>query len=102
MTYRNKKLLQLAKDCPTCMFCGKPNDGTIVACHRNEGKAMGKKVTDAWIAYGCYDCHHELDNGKDMTREERRVKWLMAYAETMKWLIENKHLNNQMFLSRQV
>jgi hypothetical protein len=60
-------------------------DGTVVAAHRNEFSGMGMKTPDFWVAYLCGKCHFELDNGKDMTREERRTFWLRAYANTTRY-----------------
>lgn len=89
MTYRNPKLLKAAKDCPYCMGCGKHNDGTIVAAHRNEGKGIGLKASDAAIAYLCSACHFEYDNGKKMDREDRRAFINTAILRTLIYVIEN-------------
>lgn len=92
MTYRNPSLLKHAQFAPYCMGCGKHNDGTIVAAHRNEGKGMGIKSSDAAIAFLCSECHHEYDNGKSMTKQERREFGNKAVANTLIWMIENKVL----------
>jgi hypothetical protein len=86
--YRNQKLLERLRDIP-CASCG-TQDGTVVAAHRNEGKGMGIKVSDALVAALCVRCHFELDQGKDMTREERREFWNQAYIKTMQYLLENR------------
>jgi len=75
------KLLKSAQD-QACMSCG-ADDGTVVAAHRNEGKGMGYKNPDWQVAYLCHLCHHALDNGKDLTREERRALWNAAYVKTV-------------------
>ena len=85
--YRNKKLLEAARNCP-CSFCG-VEDGTIVAAHRNEGKGMGIKVSDALTTPLCFYCHSLVDQGKGLTREERREMWNQAYINGMKHMIEN-------------
>lgn len=93
MIYRNQELLRLAKDAPSCMACGKPNDGDIVAAHRNQGKGLGMKVSDAMVAYVCSrPCHYDLDQGRDMTRDERRAFWDGAFIKTIAWLFESGHL----------
>lgn len=74
------------------MRCGKNNDSDVVAAHRNETKGIGIKVSDAWVAFICGECHSIVDNGKDLTREERRTEWFRAYANTMKWLLESGRL----------
>lgn len=78
-----KKLRESANGAP-CMSCGKM-DGTVVAAHRNEYGGMGMKTTDVWVAYLCSECHFSLDNGKEMSREERRTFWLRAYANTVRY-----------------
>ena len=83
----SKKLLKAARDLP-CMECGK-QDGTVVAAHRNESKGMGMKNPDWQVAYLCCECHYELDNGKTMTREERRAMWNRAYVKTVDYWFRN-------------
>lgn len=88
--FRSKKILETMRELP-CGHCG-VNDGTVVAAHRNEGKGYGIKVSDALVAPLCFGCHRELDQGKDMTREQRRDFWNRAYINGMQYLIENKLL----------
>lgn len=90
MIYRNPKLLKILRELP-CMNCG-IQDSTVCAAHRNEGKGMGSKVSDALVASLCHRCHYELDNGKELTRDERRDMWNRAYVKTMQYLIEKEHL----------
>lgn len=85
--FRSKKILELMREVP-CGACG-TNDGTVVAAHRNEGKGMGLKVSDALVAPLCFSCHRYLDQGKDMTREERRDFWNRAYINGIQYMIEN-------------
>lgn len=88
--YRNKKLLELCRELP-CQVCQR-QDGTVVAAHRNECKGMGSKVSDALVCSLCYVCHHELDNGKELTKEERRDMWNRAYINTIQQFIEREWL----------
>lgn len=91
MNYRNKKLLQAAEDCPNCMGCGKPNDGTIVASHSNQirdGKGTGIKSQDYRVAYLCHACHNLVDAGRG-SREERLQFWEMAHRNTVAYWFEN-------------
>lgn len=90
MIYRNKKILEACRKLP-CQLCGR-DDGTVCAAHRNEGKGMGLKVSDALVAALCHVCHHEIDNGKTFTREQRREYWAKAYIRTMQALIEQEVL----------
>lgn len=85
--FRSKKIMEACRKLP-CMHCG-ANDGTIVGAHRNMGKGMALKVSDALVASLCYKCHHEYDNGMNLTREERREMWDKAYINTMQYMIEN-------------
>lgn len=88
--YRNKKLLEKMRELP-CAVCGAEN-GTVIAAHRNEGKGMGLKVSDALVTPMCFVCHTNLDHGKHMSREERREQWNLAYINNIKYMIENGHL----------
>lgn len=88
MIYRNKRILELCRELP-CQVCQR-QDGTVVAAHRNEGKGMGMKVSDALVASLCHQCHYELDNGKELTKAERREMWNRAYVGTMKEFIERE------------
>jgi len=60
--------------------------------HRNEGKGMGIKVSDALVAPLCWGCHYILDQGKQLSREERRDFWNRSFINGMQYLIENKKL----------
>jgi len=67
-------------------------DNTIVAAHRNQGKGMGLKVSDALVAPLCHRCHMELDQGKLLSRDERREMWDRAFIRGMQQLIETGQL----------
>jgi hypothetical protein len=86
-TYRNPEMGELLRQLP-CSNCG-AEDGTVVGAHRNEGKGMGTKTSDALQAALCFRCHMFLDQGGGgMTREGRREFWNAAYIKTMQALIE--------------
>jgi hypothetical protein len=87
--YRNKKLLEKMRELP-CAACGV--EGQSVAAHRNEGKGMGLKVSDALTAPLCFKCHFNLDQGKEMSREERRDFWNRAYINNIQKMIETGDL----------
>ena len=73
MTYRNKRLTDLARG-QSCVECG-ANDGTTVWAHSNlleHGKGRGIKAHDAAGMFLCARCHAELDSGTSMSREEKR------------------------------
>ena len=88
--FRSKKMMEACRQLP-CMHCG-ANDGTVVGAHRNMGKGMALKVSDALVASLCYNCHHEYDNGVNLNREQKREMWDKAYINTMQYMIENKIL----------
>lgn len=77
------------------MCCGKHNDGTIVAAHSNQlrdGKGKGIKAHDFRIAYLCYGCHYEIDQGSTLTKEQRQILWEEAHRKTIEWLFLNDHI----------
>jgi hypothetical protein len=87
--YRSPKLLKYAQEATECMHCGKYNDGSVVAAHSNQlrdGKGKSLKAHDFRIAYLCGQCHHELDQGKDMSKAERVEMWEEAHRKTIEWL----------------
>jgi len=65
--YRNQRLLNAARD-QTCMLripgvCTGGGKDTV-ACHSNlgeDGKGGSQKADDCFIAFGCRECHDELD-----------------------------------------
>lgn len=83
MTYRNPRLLLLARD-QACVACGR-SDGTVVAAHSNlgeHGKGMSMKAHDGMTAWLCMRCHRELDQGSVMTKAERRLFTLESICGT--------------------
>jgi hypothetical protein len=93
MNYRNRKLLDAARDQP-CMHCGM-QDGTIVAAHSNwsrHGKGMSIKAHDCFIAFLCSSCHHEIDQGSKLTKIERQQMWQDAFEKTLLHLWSTERL----------
>lgn len=94
MIYRNKKLLEIVRQSP-CQHC-ETEDGTIVAAHSNQlrdGKGRSIKAHDYRIAALCYKCHMELDQGKSLSRDDRREFWEEAHRKTIGWLFETGRLD---------
>lgn len=88
--YRNQELLEVVRESP-CQHCG-VNDGTVCAAHSNQlrdGKGRGLKAHDYRIAALCFKCHSALDQGREMSREERVNMWEEAHRKTVGWLFEN-------------
>ena len=80
--YRNRQLLDLAYLLP-CQHCGAPAPSE--PAHSNwsrHGKGMSIKAHDNYFAALCRKCHMELDQGKNMTFEERNDFWQAAYEKT--------------------
>jgi hypothetical protein len=87
--YRNNRLLEACRSLP-CQLCG-AEDGTVCAAHSNslaDGKGRGLKASDAAVASLCFRCHSEIDQGRKMSKEERREAWLEAHVKTLRMLIE--------------
>ncbi|MFC0666771.1 hypothetical protein ACFSKY_22575 [Azotobacter chroococcum] len=78
--YRSSKWLAAVRKIETCVICGAYG---VQAAHRNFGKAMSQKTDDCLTAALCPSCHSAIDNGKDMTRDERRAILDKAICETL-------------------
>ncbi len=70
----------------TCVLCGRWG---VQVAHRNEGKGMGRKVAGHLTAALCPNCHHEIDNGRTMTRDERRAAMDRAIVLTFDRLVRS-------------
>ena len=89
--YRNKKLLEACRELP-CQHCG-AQDGTVVAAHSNQlrdGKGRGLKAHDYRVASLCYTCHMELDQGANLSKQERIDMWEEAHRKTIGLLFERE------------
>lgn len=61
------------------------NFETVVAAHSNQlkhGKGGGLKAHDCYIAWACYACHAELDQGK-MRYEQKCDYWQAGFERTI-------------------
>ena len=68
MIFRSEKLRRYVA-AMTCVHCGAID---TQAAHRNLGKGMALKASDGLLAALCWREHARIDQGKDMTRDERR------------------------------
>jgi hypothetical protein len=87
------RLLEVVRQSP-CQHCG-AQDGTVVAAHSNQlrdGKGRGLKAHDYRIAALCFTCHAELDQGKNMSKQQRIEMWEEAHRKTVGWLFDNSVL----------
>ena len=88
--YRSKKHLKNVASLD-CQICGAT--GFIQAAHSNQmqhGKGRGIKSSDEYTAALCLKCHYEIDQGKDLTKEQRQQKWLLAHVNTVARLQESQ------------
>jgi len=81
--FRSKKHLKnVASLC--CQHCGA--DGYTQAAHSNQlqhGKGRGIKASDEYTAALCLKCHYELDQGKNLSKDERVEMWEQAHKRTV-------------------
>jgi hypothetical protein len=67
-----------------CQHCGR--DGSVQAAHSNwseHGKGRGIKASDIYTAALCQDCHQALDQGKHLSKDERKRLWIEAHKKTV-------------------
>ena len=81
--FRSKKHLKnVASLC--CQHCG--IDGYTQAAHSNQlqhGKGRGIKASDEYTAALCLKCHYELDQGKNLSKDQRVEMWEQAHKRTV-------------------
>jgi beta-glucanase (GH16 family) len=90
--YRSERLLRAVSSLD-CQICG--ISGMTQAAHANwgvYGKGMGQKAHDCFVAALCQHCHHEIDQGKELTKEERQQQWESAWRATLLALFQNGSL----------
>ena len=86
--YRNKKILAFAEG-QTCQHCG-TCDGTVVMAHSNliaDGKGVGKKADDCFVALLCQKCHEQYDqkHGLDQVDFDQAMKrtWKLLLTKSI-------------------
>jgi hypothetical protein len=84
---RSKKLLKLVAGLD-CQSCGSGN--MVQAAHTNwgAGKGRGIKADDNMVAALCLKCHYEIDQGKELSKEERQAIWGNAHKATVAKLVD--------------
>lgn len=62
----------------------------VQAAHTNwgGGKGRGIKADDNLVAALCLRCHYDIDQGAELSKEERQALWQAAHASTVKLLVE--------------
>jgi hypothetical protein len=64
---------------------------TVVPCHSNQqkhGKGMGIKARDIFTVPGCFNCHYNYDQGRDLDKAQRYEIWDRAYRQWAKDRLE--------------
>jgi hypothetical protein len=87
---RSQKLLKAVASL-RCMHCG-TSEG-VQASHSNwaeHGKGRSLKASDIYTAALCMRCHFEIDQGKDLTKDQRKEMWLNAHRKTVETLVLNR------------
>jgi beta-glucanase (GH16 family) len=72
--------------------------GQTQAAHANwgiYGKGMGQKAHDCFVAALCIRCHAELDQGKNLSADERQQMWESAFRKTLVALFEQGKIKCQ-------
>ena len=82
---RNKRLLELVATL-NCQNCG---HYLSQAAHSNwhGGKGRGIKASDNYVAALCQSCHHDIDMGNKLSKDERQNLWLNAHLKTLHYLL---------------
>lgn len=85
MNYRDRNLLNTAYQFP-CFLRLHCCEGGMAGepAHSNQakhGKGGAMKAHDCFFVPACRSCHREYDQGKTMTRDEKRELWERAYWE---------------------
>ena len=86
MNFRSRHLLDIARELPCQIRLPGCQGGPSVAAHSNQqrhGKGTGIKAHDCFIAAACPSCHHQIDNGSKLSREERTEAWQRGHERTL-------------------
>ena len=75
-TFRSEAWRRAVAALPCCVCNAEP----CQAAHRNEGKGTGLKTDDVFTFPLCPPCHAEYDQGKTLSREQKRSladRWIL-------------------------
>ncbi len=78
--YRSRQWLANVHQLDQCVLCGAWG---IQAAHSNQDRGMGQKASDCLCAALCPACHHDIDNGRGMDKQERRARMDRAIVLTI-------------------
>lgn len=90
MTYRNRKLLDVAHDAPCFLLLGAIGCGNhpSVPCHsdmQRHGRGVGHKSHDCLAVPGCPACHLVFTREK-LGRDGYESAWIQAFERYLVWL----------------
>ena len=93
MTFRNRKLLDIAHSAP-CFAAFPHVCNQYIGCHpahadwQEWGRGIGHKAPDWAVAFLCGNAHREIDPklAPSMDREQRQAEWLHAFISTQDYL----------------
>ena len=93
MTYRNRKLLDLAHEAPCFVNIAKPcgNDPSVPA-HSDmlkHGRGVGHKSGDQFAVSCCPNCHAKFTR-EFLGRDQYAEIWLQAHERFLTWMFENE------------
>ena len=94
MTYRNRKLLDVAHEAPCMLLLGVPGCGAdkSVPCHSDllrHDRGAGHKSHDLFAVSGCPACHAAFTPAH-LGREVYEHVWIGAFERYTVWLWENE------------
>jgi len=87
MQRKQKAWLAAVGQIEFCVLCGDTH--MLQVAHRNMNRGKGQKAPDYETARLCGKCHHEIDNGKDLSKLERRELMHRAIVQTHSILIQS-------------
>ena len=74
----------------SCVLCGAYG---IQVAHSNRDRGVGQKSPPDMTAALCPNCHHAVDNGKDLSQAERRALMDRAIVKTHHALVMSGRLS---------
>ena len=86
MTALERRWFVAVASIPCCVLCGAYG---VQVSHSNQMRGMGQKSAPWNTAALCPSCHHDIDNGPDLSQEQRRALHDRATVRTHDWLYRN-------------
>lgn len=90
MQRKQKAWLAAVGQIEFCVLCG--SNHMLQVAHRNMNRGKGQKAPDFETARLCGECHHGIDNAKDLSKLERRELMHRAIVQTHTILIQSGKL----------